>query len=490
MTATPPPPKRRFRRRTIVLMIALVVSGVAGVTWWASLRSLDRAVVRAVSEADRLDPGWRLPDLLKSRKTVPPGNNSAEIVAKARSLLPSNWSNPGLEEIFDRRGTRPPNQRLTDPQAATVRSVLKEQAGALRNARRLADAPLGRFPLKEGVTFATSSLEHLQDARQVAALLSLDVKLRAHDGDLDGALESCRALLNTARAIGDEPLMISQLVRIAIDGTALEAVQTVLAQGEPSESALASIQAALEDEADEPRLLWGLRGERANAHDVCSRWTSGEMTVSQSSGQANSDGPFWFAPARPFYFRATHALMLSMLNQAVEIARRPPPEQPSGWAEWTKSVEPPKDAGSPSLGFIAHATMASIVPAGRATFRITGQLRSGVVLVAAERHRQAHGDLPGTIEAIDPKFLPRRPIDPFDGRPIKLRAFEDGVSVYSVGRDGIDDGGTFGRLSERDPGYDIGSRLWKVEQRRQPPPLPELPDDVFQQIPDEEGERP
>ena len=50
----------------------------------------------------------------------------------------------------------------------------------------------------------------------MARLLQADAAIRAHNGDLDGALDSCRAILGAGRSIGDEPFVISQLVRIAI----------------------------------------------------------------------------------------------------------------------------------------------------------------------------------------------------------------------------------------------------------------------------------
>ncbi len=43
---------------------------------------------------------------------------------------------------------------------------------------------------------------------------------------------------------------------------------------------------------------------------------------------------------------------------------------------------------------------------------------------------------------------------------------------YSIGPDGVDDGGTLDPKKNFGPGTDIGIRLWDVSKRRQPPPAP------------------
>ena len=113
---------------------------------------------------------------------------------------------------------------------------------------RVADHPRGRHELQLGPAVIDTLLPATQAARCVARLLQADAAIRAHDGDVDGAIDSCRALLNTGRSIGDEPFLISQLVRIAIGRTATIAARRVLGQGEPSDASLARLQALILDE--------------------------------------------------------------------------------------------------------------------------------------------------------------------------------------------------------------------------------------------------
>src|SRR5439155_8048535 len=90
-----------------------------------------------------------------------------------------------------------------------------------------------------------------------------DAVLRAHDGDADGALASCRGALNAGRSIGDEPFSVSVLVRIACRHSALRRAERVLAQGEPSQEALRLLQQLLEKEQRVSLFLIAARGGRA-----------------------------------------------------------------------------------------------------------------------------------------------------------------------------------------------------------------------------------
>jgi len=61
------------------------------------------------------------------------------------------------------------------------------------------------------------------------------------------------------------------------------------------------------------------------------------------------------------------------------------------------------------------------------------------------------------------------PFDPFDGLPLRYRRLDDGVMIYSISSDGVDNNGNLDTAHPNQPGVDIGYRLWDVAKRRQPP---------------------
>lgn len=75
-----------------------------------------------------------------------------------------------------------------------------------------------------------------------------------------------------------------------------------------------------------------------------------------------------------------------------------------------------------------------------------------LVVLALEAARRRTGAYPATLDDLVPVFLPRVPLDPFDGQPLRYiapKSAADRPVLYSVGVDGVDEGG-------RDPGTRAG----------------------------------
>ena len=72
------------------------------------------------------------------------------------------------------------------------------------------------------------------------------------------------------------------------------------------------------------------------------------------------------------------------------------------------------------------------------------------------RYRLKHGKTPTELGLMVPMFLPEVPKDPFTGEPLRYRVEKDGFVVYSVGKDGVDDGGP---RELYDPVEDPGVRM-------------------------------
>ena len=68
--------------------------------------------------------------------------------------------------------------------------------------------------------------------------------------------------------------------------------------------------------------------------------------------------------------------------------------------------------------------------------------------LAVAQFRQQTGKLPDSLDELVPNLLDTLPLDPFDGQPLRYAAASDGCRIYSVGVDGIDQGGREGDASE------------------------------------------
>jgi hypothetical protein len=62
-------------------------------------------------------------------------------------------------------------------------------------------------------------------------------------------------------------------------------------------------------------------------------------------------------------------------------------------------------------------------------------------VLALCRYHAKNDKYPETLHELVPDFLPFVPIDPFDGKPMRMKQANGKILIYSVGEDCIDDGG-------------------------------------------------
>ncbi len=449
----------------------------------------NRRLEEAARAADRDDPHWRVDDLMAHREKVPDAENSALVLAKAFVLLPENWPHrppPGsgvpttvstaTENAFEWLSTSDENIKLDDAVATALRSELKVREQPLAIARTVRDYRRGRHELVVAPLVIDTPLPETQGTRSVARLLEADAALRADDGDLGGALDSCRGILATARSIGDEPMMISQLARIAADSVAMKAAQRVLGQGEPSDAALARLQAVIVDEQAQPSLLVAMKGERAMITELVRRIEAGKIPLSAIIGGAKPPSSGARAGDRLFavLFRGVlggqQALALEWMNEAVAISRRPAFEQRDLWQEWNaKIVAVRQSRFGLFTAMLPFLTVPATSAASSAFMRVQAELGATAILIAAERHRRRTGKWPDSIKAIDPSILPSSPVDPYTGKPFHLEHHDGQLFIYSFGPNGQDEHGVYD-LKQWSKGKldDVGARAWDVNLRRRP----------------------
>jgi hypothetical protein len=422
----------------------------------------------AVEEADLLDPGWRLADLEAARAVVPDAENSAFQVLAAHELMPKNWFPPPqdssecLEYVLD---DLPPPQCLDEEQSQELSDELEKVSAAVFAARRLAEMPRGRYSVVWSNDAIFTPLPHLDAVREVSRLLWLDAVRLVQQGDIDGALTSCRALLNTGRSIGNEPAMISQLKRLDCQDLFLKSLERALAQGQPSETTLQPMLDLMLDETQQPLLLIAARGERAIWNQFFEVLKAGEFDRASYS---------WIRTRRSFEVddmldkkraHASHGAWLKYWTEYVDIRKLPLEEQLDHHQRYT--IPAAKDCPTLFEGMCGGG--GSIFELLPFTYgRRLALLRSGMTAIAAERYHRAFNSWPDQLDDLVPCYLSRVPTDPLDGQPLRYKPLSDSVVIYSVGLDREDDGGHIERIKFKEPGTDIGFQLWDPECRRKP----------------------
>jgi hypothetical protein len=462
------PPGVRPRRRWLwrwsfrVFLALLAVVAVLFLYYAHRRREALVALRAAVAELDRTEPGWRLNDLEAARAPVPDDQNSALVLIEAYRSLPPGWEpDKTLERVKD----LPPNMRLDDQEATDLREELAELQPALHETQKITTLPNGRYPANWLRDLTAFDLHDVQHARRLMSLLQCGLLVQAQDGDLRGALRSCRALLNVARSIGDEPLAISQLVRIAGIGIVYKSTERVLNQGDPRGEDLLSLQRLMEEEERFPRLLVSLRGERAYMHAVAEAMEAGDVRPRDHAPGPASRWDWVGEMVVMDMFRAAHPNLLALHTEGVKLAALPAHQrvQPMKNLEAKWRRQPGVERGLFPIAAVFD----------KAARRIDGQLRCVITAVAVERYRGQYDRLPDTLDQLVPDYLAEVPIDPFDGEPLGYQRLDDRIVVYSrcpiITLNALDAGEqAYDPDDPSPPGVGLAVHLYDVKHRRRP----------------------
>lgn len=466
--------KRWSRRLAIAILVLPLLAIVVLLVTRQYLRwTGDSHLAKVEAELDARDPNWRLEAILAQREAAKPPD------AENPMMLIQNQF-PRIPASYDEWSKRPegwtdelPPNRLPDPDDAKEAKAIHEEAlPVIKELRKLRSMDrLGWFPIKLKDSVNDINLGHTQHARQAAGLLKFDVEVSALAGNPDQALTSTHAILHMSRAIGDEPTLIAMLVRYAMASVAVNAAERTLGYGE-AKTGLAEFQAALHREANEPVLAMGMRGERAYGRRMLDDLEHNRLNLMQTAGAAPQSkmNPIerifqWFSSC---WIPGESARYLELMNRCEELAKEPYPQRLTLFQQFEDEMKQQWATDRVYLrNIIVSLLMPAIVKVVEADARTHTRLQCAAVGIACERFRQAQGRWPTTLAEIPQQILAELPNDPHTGGPLKYLRVDDGVIIYSTGKDGQDDGGNLSQRNE--PGTDLGFRLWDVPSRRAAP---------------------
>jgi hypothetical protein len=457
-----------------VLALVLVIAR-------ASFRRVgERELARMHTMLDAGDPGWRLDDVLDAREKAapPPERNPAVVAERVREKYPPGWQ----EFRNTRDGGGPVTSELPGfwavawlLQAAPASADARETARAGFLRPEVAAERGGYVRLNVPDNPFSTLLPHTQELRGVADLLAIDAHLAVLEGRPDRGVAAARAGLVAGRALGDEPFLISQLVRIACGNMAATAGMQTLAWGEPKDKAgLAAFQAALRAEADHPWLTTGLRGERAALDRVFEGLETGKVTPREVLlGIGVRENPFvgvGFELYRGF-LPGDRAMSLKLFTEMTEAAKKPPHEQRRAFQD----IKYPFSDADRFRYIVTRTTLPAAHKVCEASIRARATLLTASAAVACERFRLDRGRWPESLEEIPADVLPPLPPDPYTGGPLQFRRMTDGVLVFAMADDLRLE--TQPAAVPQDPlaGIGRGWKLWDPELRGRPGRAPDPP---------------
>jgi hypothetical protein len=294
-------------------------------------------------------------------------------------------------------------------------------------------------------------LPEVQRSRHAARLLTLQfhVDLRRQRTDL--AISRIEQQIAFAESMREEPVMVSQLVHLALFQIAIRNIEFLLQNVQVFDGELARLQAALRRVDLQKGLKRGIEGETAIAYTT-STWPLamlGDDSAPASLGPEEVERLAKVPPSRP----GDVAMMLRLFRR---VSTASDESLASVAAECEQvDAEIKALAGSPTKVFYMQTLL--MFPALRAytnAFQRSETYRqSADAGLAALRYRQANQKWPDNLQQLVPTFLPQVPVDPYNGKELLIQVTPTEFKVYSVGQNLVDDGGAWTDKDFADVGF-------------------------------------
>jgi hypothetical protein len=425
---------RRFItvKRVVVALCSLVLLHTVFNVW--SYLALEKELGAARSAGIELN-------MRKHNKEWPDqGENAAPLYLAAFELL-SPPKGQGGDEAYPDTGkwpaTGPPSEtlvremsRFTSSERTDVAFKLIERANAM---------PRCNWGLRYEETFQMV-LPHLNGVRRAASALLVRARLRYVNEDSTGALSDLEAVLVLAERIDSDELIISKLFQYSVldlwltalgqmsnaqrfDADALLKLQTCLARWEQ----LIGTTQAFETEAA-AAYTWS---EEA-LHDpklLAQNFRTGLWSWGWTARLATS------SLYRPMY-RLDQKRMLGYELELVELSREPYYMAKDRLNRFDAEI-----ASCSKVFFLTRLLLPALPKTQVIAARKRAEVRTAQVGLALQAYRERTNTDPASLAGLVPAYLPQLPVDPFTGKGLHYVHAGSEVVVYSVGKNGRDDGG-------------------------------------------------
>jgi hypothetical protein len=337
-------------------------------------------------------------------------------------------------------------------------AILASAKTNLTSFRQMTNYPVLDFQL-DYQKYWTVRLFHLAPLRWAAEWLSVSAIYNLHQGHMTEACADVHAMLAIVKGQTEEPLNMSQKVRMAFLYISADATWEILQSTNVSEDALVQLQqdwesleimkpverAYLMQRVQEIHLLEHYR----QYPDELWRGVSGH-----GEGIQRSMTKYywrWYSAyadekrAAQIYQVLVEATRLAETAHSFQMAQsfigtgfaRLGIKKPEADDDWFLMDVDEFSVGS-LYSFEAEFSY-SLLPRGLASETTRNLV---IAAIAIKRYELQHSQPPDTLETLMPDFLKTDPIDWMDGAPLRYRHNPDGTFLlYSVGSNGVDDNG-------------------------------------------------
>ena len=468
-------PKKRWRwaRRIYGALIAFVAVCLIARIWWGyhADRKLQEVLSRIAARGEPIR--WAelapqpVPDdqnaalLYKQAAKIPLVQAALSPAARGFSSEPEDADTTPERRRLERLGSMI-RELLRHPEfrrehAKDFREVLRLSKGALplcRKARSLGGCDWGIDFRKPNLDKA---IPDVQSSRMLGRLLCLAAEA-AHEAGRDAeAMEYIHDALALSDFMDTTPTLMSHLVAVAMDGVTATTCERIMPRltiggGEGAATPAAArrlLAALLTTEKRRNGFMRAYIGERSLVYEMCEMFRRGQR------GEAAGIEPPSIGPLRVLIdpiWRLDEARLLRRFTARVVSSEkaRTYPDVRTGYQDILSTTG--DSVLEPQGGYfrtLAQVLGGSIEPSldlfEILHFRALAHRTAVAVSLAVRMYQIEHRRRPAALNDLTPDYLSAVPVDPFDspGRPLRYQPDLESPLLYSVGQNGVDDGGSF-----------------------------------------------
>ena len=305
----------------------------------------------------------------------------------------------------------------------------------------------------EGEEMISILMPHLAEFRKIAFSLRWRAQLRAEQGQYQAAFDDAKTCYRFGQHIRGDKTLVEQLVGIAIEAMAIQALRDILSEHAMDSAKLAVLQKDFEQMVAGEDFIVSFEVEKMFLYDEIQRCFTedrfggghisfdGIRRIGALAGEGFDD---YDVLAGAFHILFTHPNRQETLKQVEKfydfvekMAGKTPAQIRAENIDFEKqSMEIIKgnillEILAPALGRVCEIA-----------HRNKADSETALAIIAILRYEQNSGGYPQNLkQLIADDYLKKPPIDPYSDEPLVYRRTDDGFTLYSVGPNFIDDGG-------------------------------------------------
>jgi Tfp pilus assembly protein PilE len=378
-----------------------------------------------------------------------PRSESIAAFARAFERIPAlqqdkRWAD--IDEILNKK----PVKEWTEADWARIKEYVGAAQDLIQEIRRLAEmgGPAYELDFSKG---SAMELPHLAKLREMARLLRADALLQGHSGNCAEAVEDIVAGFKLSAVVKDEPILISQLVRIAMGGICWDAAQSALPpEGIPADLARRLVEYAGRCDYRES-FANSFSGEGFMGLEQFDQVREGRTGGTTSTMDNLFLSVYGSVFARP-WLNMDEETYADTISRMGEISRLPYYEALPQMKEIDTQIE-----GLPWTREFSRLLLPALTRAIESQARVEAELNLMQIGISVEQYHASTGNYPATLDMISPSLGGSLPVDPFTGESYHYQLSGGSFLLYSVGSNLTDDGGTFD--------FRKGDIVWRREPR-------------------------